>query len=82
MRKTCYFCNAKWGRCTCKFDEHPDAGFLFHGTAITDPCVSECGRFYVDPIEHYGAAYVAWLDKKIVTLSVLLGYVRANRRAQ
>ena len=32
--------------------------FVFDGIEITNPLVSECGRFTVDPIEHYGEAYL------------------------
>jgi hypothetical protein len=29
-------------------------GFMIEGTFITDPYLSECGRYPVDPIKHYG----------------------------
>ena len=29
-------------------------GFMVEGTFITDPYLSECGRYPVDPIKHYG----------------------------
>ena len=29
-------------------------GFMVEGTFITDPFLSECGRYPVDPIKHYG----------------------------
>ena len=29
-------------------------GFDYHETFITDPFVSECSRFVLDPIKHYG----------------------------
>jgi hypothetical protein len=32
--------------------------FVFRGTAIHDPFVSECGRFEVDPIDYYGMAFL------------------------
>ena len=36
------------------------SGFLFTGFWITDPTVSECGRFQVDPVTYYGKAYLDW----------------------
>ena len=35
-------------------------GFDFNGSWITDPFVDETGRLYVDPIAHYGQAYLDW----------------------
>lgn len=29
-------------------------GFNYYGTFITDPFVSECSRFVLDPIKNYG----------------------------
>ena len=31
-----------------------DLGFEYDGIFITDATMSECGRFYVNPIDHYG----------------------------
>ena len=31
-----------------------DLGFEYDGIFITDATLSECGRFYVNPIEYYG----------------------------
>ena len=31
--------------------------FVYNGVEITNPYVSECGRFDVNPIEYYGRAY-------------------------
>ena len=31
-----------------------EKGFLYEGIWITDPTLSECGRFEVDPITYYG----------------------------
>ena len=31
-----------------------ELGFEYDGIFITDATLSECGRFYVNPIEHYG----------------------------
>ncbi len=39
-----------------------DIGFEFGGTWITDPTVSECSRFQVDPVEYYGQAYIDFRD--------------------
>tara|TARA_R100000231_G_C5223278_1_gene134222 strand:+ start:91 stop:429 length:339 start_codon:yes stop_codon:yes gene_type:complete len=38
--------------------------FLFEGTQITNPNLSECGRFEVKPLEYYGMAYkIALLEE-------------------
>lgn len=64
VRETCYFCSATWGSCSCSFPEGADApGFDFEGTWITAPNVSECGRFFVDPVAYYGAAYAAFAGR-------------------
>jgi hypothetical protein len=57
-RETCYFCNRRWGECSCKW--HKGGGFMWQGTLIDEPNVSECGRFYVDPEAYYGKAYLDW----------------------
>ncbi len=31
-----------------------ELGFTSYHTFITDPTLSECGKFEVDPIKHYG----------------------------
>ena len=31
-----------------------ELGFEYDGIFITDATLSECGRIYVNPIEHYG----------------------------
>lgn len=71
-RPTCVVCCGEWGKCTCKID-HPDdpdshfedhEGFTFEGFFITDPRVTECGRFYVDPDVYYGEAYITWRDSQ------------------
>ncbi len=41
-----------------KEDKPPS--FLFKGIEITNPHLSECGRFTVDPEEYYGAVYLEW----------------------
>jgi hypothetical protein len=77
--KTCYFCDNKWGACTCRFDEHPDAGFLWRGTAIKDPCTDDSGRWFVDPVAYYGEPYIKWRDSRVALLSEVLGRVRRRR---
>ena len=54
----CYFCKSTWGKCQCK--ALPD-GFEHDGTHITEPNVTECGRFFVDPFEYYGVDYTNYL---------------------
>jgi hypothetical protein len=31
-----------------------DVGFVHNGIFIENPFISECGRFDVDPLKHYG----------------------------
>ena len=40
--------------------------FLFEGTQITNPNLSECGRFEVKPLEYYGMAYKIALIKEVI----------------
>jgi len=59
----CYFCSNVWGECSCSFcpnrDDDPTAvGFEWEGFFITAPNVSECTRFFVNPIVCYGEAYI------------------------
>jgi hypothetical protein len=60
IRATCYFCENAWGACTCTFPNGAEAraraGFDFGDVWVTDPSVSVCGRFYVDPLVYYGEA--------------------------
>ena len=70
---TCFFCANAWGRCTCDFPrcftddgepgEEQPPGFEWKGFWITQPNVSVCTRFFVDPFEYYGDAYVAFEEK-------------------
>ena len=63
MRRACFQCGNRWGECTCTI--RPRYGFEFEGYTITDPTVSVCGRYYVDPRTYYGAAYEQaqqWLE--------------------
>lgn len=63
MRNTCYSCDNVWGQCTCEIDG--EECFEFNGTVITDPTVSECGRFFVDPVVYYGLPFLQWKAAKI-----------------
>lgn len=54
----CFFCHNKWGKCTCL---PLSEGFTHNGTTITEPNVTECGRFYIDPFEYYGDSYKNWI---------------------
>lgn len=61
----CWFCGERWGSCSCGFkhhDEDPNApGFEHDGMFITCPNVSECARFMVNPLTHYGEAFITWI---------------------
>jgi len=76
IRQSCWFCDHTWGACTCTkllgfvfpedlpedatvatFDGFDDETHEFF---ITAPNVSECGRFFVDPVAYYGAPFEAW----------------------
>jgi hypothetical protein len=65
-RSTCSFCGGQWGVCTCAFDAPDEEGCLPEGARgfdsrdffVTEPNISVCGRFYVDPVAYYGEAYV------------------------
>jgi hypothetical protein len=68
--RVCWFCDGRWGTCVCGWpeaDTHPNdvpetlPGFDTGEMYITHPNVSECGRFFVNPIECYGAAFVEWV---------------------
>jgi hypothetical protein len=60
IRETCYFCTQDWDHCTCKWPGD-SIGFNTEDFFITDPNVSECGRFFVDPVKYYGTPYVSWV---------------------
>lgn len=58
----CYFCHNKWGKCTCEFEGE----FEWECFLITEPNVSECTRFIVDPNKYYGEAFKqAWAKGEI-----------------
>ena len=66
FRARCYFCRGLWGACMCDWP-NPEVsetdeidGFDHKGFWIVQPNVSTCTRFYVDPEQYYGAAYLAW----------------------
>lgn len=71
---TCYFCHKGWGKCGCRWDDTPK--FTSRGIVITEPNVSECGRFFVDPEACYGRSYVAWRDSLIARTESMLGHHR------
>lgn len=71
----CYFCGGAWGACTCAFpsvlddegrlvDVPDEEGFDWCGMFVTEPNVSDCGRWFVNPVTYYGAAYVEWVRKR------------------
>lgn len=60
LRETCHACHSKWGECTCPLIPE-DQGFEWKNSWVTDPGVSSCGRFFVEPTVYYGAAYIEWL---------------------
>lgn len=63
-RQTCFSCDQVWGECTCKSvdsDDENAPGFDFKDLWITNPNVSICTRFFVDPTEYYGEAYTSWV---------------------
>lgn len=61
IMNTCFYCKAQWGKCKCT--EGDEVLFVsWSGTNITNPGVSECGRFYVNPLHHYGTKFTEWLS--------------------
>lgn len=59
----CFFCENVWGKCTCQFPGPNDAeapGFDFHEFFITNPSLSVCRRYFVNPFVYYGQAYCKW----------------------
>lgn len=58
----CCFCSRTWGRCTCDFRKL--APFDFGGLSVTDPNLSECKRYFVDPDVYYGKA---WKESAMAT---------------
>jgi len=73
IRETCFFCNNLCGACICTFYDPADSssadvviadGFFADGFFITAPNVTECGRFFVDPIVYYGQPYIDWAKER------------------
>lgn len=67
LRTSCWFCEGCWGECACSFTEGwigdpVSDGFLFDGTFITQPNVSENTIGYVDPAKYYGEAFTKWWE--------------------
>lgn len=67
----CYFCDHTHGSCTCAFPSVDDIGDLDvavrDGVAfdtgseiVSQPNVSFCGRFYVNPVAYWGHPYEVW----------------------
>lgn len=56
----CYFCDGRWGKCTCPALAGEESLFEAVGCAVAEPNVSVCGRDFVDPVAYYGEAYVEW----------------------
>jgi len=73
---SCFFCHGVWGKCTCKFpsvtnndgtmvdDVDAVPGFDWKDFYVTEPNVSVCGRFFVDPFVYYGDAYRAFVKNQ------------------
>ena len=62
IRHNCAQCAGFWGECTCgHVDSEGDLGFGYYEFFITNPWVSECGRFFVDPTVYYGLNYTKWV---------------------
>ena len=53
LRGTCFFCDQSWGKCSC-IALAEDQAFDWEAFRITEPGVSTCGRFFVDPMKYYG----------------------------
>lgn len=64
FRGSCWFCHKQWEKCTCKWDEKD--GFTYHDFFIYMPNVTECGRFFVDPVTYYGDAFIEWWKQKMI----------------
>lgn len=64
--KHCYFCAGTWGRCTCEFPDFDDERrpvLYWKEYAIAAPNVSECTRFFVDPVTYYGDAFFQYMAR-------------------
>src|SRR5512138_2730871 len=62
----CYFCHGHRGLCKCAWAPSDSSdGFDSGGTWITNPGISSCGRFFVDPNVTYGRAYRRWVCRRL-----------------
>lgn len=58
------------GKCSCEFPRiapdgtSSDVEFDWEGFWITQPNVSECTRFFVNPVICYGEAFLKWLSTR------------------
>jgi hypothetical protein len=74
----CWFCENPWGGCTCSFSDGAEGrGFSTIDMWITSPNVSECARFYVNPIRAYGAPFIKWVKEQ----PDILGRLSNDKRA-
>ena len=71
--EACWFCE---GACKCDFPSGTDPidtsgfpGFETNDMWITCPNMSECMRFYVDPIKAYGTPFVQWAQQQPAILA-------------
>jgi len=65
LMDTCCFCHNAWGYCQCSPTiTFGIEGFEHCGITITEPNVSECGRFLVDPTIYYGNDYINWENRR------------------
>jgi hypothetical protein len=65
----CWFCGHVWGECSCRF---VGPGFDIGDMIITEPHVSECGRFFVNPIAAYGEPFIKWIKNQPAILNALI----------
>lgn len=70
--RKCFNCGNAWGKCTCE-DVSEEDGFLHCSTIITNPFVSECARYFVNPFLYYGDNYRQWLASNKEWLLIYYG---------
>lgn len=58
-REICYFCKLPWGRCSCP----TCTPFVYGELSITEPMISTCLSFFVNPVTYYGESYTAWVGR-------------------
>lgn len=56
FRSDCFFCAKGHGECKCVFP--PEQAFLYEGMIINHPNRDETFVEFVDPVIHYGDAYL------------------------